>query len=139
MLDGNNTRDIIIDSPPGVSCPAVNAVMDSDAIVLVTEPTPFGLYDLSLAHQAFEAMGRPMGVVVNRSDIGNKEIYDYCRDNRLEILAQIPYSREIAEAYSRGEIISETSEAHRKLFQDLARRLIEMANRSKMIPEELNG
>lgn len=64
--------DVIIDAPPGVSCPAINAVDGSDYIILVTEPTPFGLYDLSLAHQAFTPLGIPMGVVVNRAGLGER-------------------------------------------------------------------
>jgi MinD superfamily P-loop ATPase len=66
--------DAIIDAPPGVSCPAVNAVMDADVIVLVTEPTPFGVFDLGLAHKAFAPMGKPMGVVVNRAGMGTDEV-----------------------------------------------------------------
>jgi MinD superfamily P-loop ATPase len=72
-------QDIIIDAPPGVSCPAINAVMDADVIVLVTEPTPFGLYDLALAQKAFAPLGKPMGVVINRADIGTRDVYDHCQ------------------------------------------------------------
>ena len=73
------SKDVIIDAPPGVSCPAINAVMDSDVIILVTEPTPFGVYDMKLAHEAFTPMHKPMGVVINRAGLGNSEIYDYCQ------------------------------------------------------------
>ena len=99
------TVDIIIDAPPGVSCPAVNAVMDSDAILLVTEPTPFGAYDLKLAHEAFLPLGKPMGVVVNRAGIGDNGVYEFCRSKRLKILAEIPFERRIAEAYCQGNIV----------------------------------
>lgn len=135
VLNKDLSRDVIIDAPPGVSCPAVNAVMDSDVIVLVTEPTPFGLYDLSLAHEAFAGMGKPMAVVVNRADIGDDALYDYCREHQLEILAEIPYSREIAEAYSRGQMITAISKKYQELFLDLADRLQEMARR----PEKIAG
>jgi MinD superfamily P-loop ATPase len=101
----NGTVDIIIDAPPGVSCPAVNAVMDSDAILLVTEPTPFGAYDLKLAHEAFSPLGKPMGVVVNRAGIGDYGVYEFCRSRGLQILAEIPFDRRIAEAYCRGNIV----------------------------------
>ena len=120
-------KDVIIDAPPGVSCPAVNAVMDSDVIVMITEPTPFGLYDLNLAREAFAPMNKPMGIVVNRTGLGDKRLYDYCQDHSLDILAEIPYSREIAEAYSQGCIISEISDAQRDLFEGLAQRLLQMA------------
>jgi len=108
--------DAIIDAPPGVSCPAVNAVIDSDVIVLVTEPTPFGFYDFELAWQAFEPLGKPMGIVVNRAGLGNDAIYAFCRDKELPILAEIPYDRAIAEAYSWGRIIAEESPALREIF-----------------------
>lgn len=97
--------DAIIDAPPGVSCPAVCAVMDSDYIVLVTEPTPFGLYDFKLAREAFAGFGKPMGVVINRAGIGDDQLESFCLDNGLPILARIPFDRKIAEAYSRGEVI----------------------------------
>jgi MinD superfamily P-loop ATPase len=131
-LNPGGAKDVIIDAPPGVSCPAVNAVMDSDMIVLVTEPTPFGLYDLGLAREAFAEMGKPMGVVVNRAGVGDRSIYDYCRDHQLAILAEIPYRREIAEAYSKGQVISETDGAYRTLFRDLARQIQTM----KTTPEK---
>lgn len=115
--------DAIIDAPPGVSCPAVNAVMDSDFILLVTEPTPFGTYDLQLAHEAFQPLSIPMAVVVNRAGIGNNAVYEYCRSAGLEIFAEIPYERSIAEAYSRGRIISEISPEMGKLFTDLAEKI----------------
>jgi MinD superfamily P-loop ATPase len=101
----NMAVDIIIDAPPGVSCPAVNAVMDSDAILLVTEPTPFGAYDLKLAYEAFSPFGKPMGVVVNRAGIGDNNVYEFCRSKGIEVLAEIPYDRRIAEAYCRGNIV----------------------------------
>jgi MinD superfamily P-loop ATPase len=119
--------DVIIDAPPGVSCPAVNAVMDSDMILLVTEPTPFGVYDMKLAHQAFAPMKKPMGVVVNRSGLGNSEIYDYCAAENLEILAEIPYDRRIAEAYANGCIIADTSDLMRQLFTSLAAKIRQKA------------
>jgi MinD superfamily P-loop ATPase len=112
--------DIIIDAPPGVSCPAVTAVMECDAIVLVTEPTPFGVYDLKLAHEAFSKLGKPMGVVVNRAGIGDDTVYTFCRENGLPILAEIPYDRRIAEAYSRGRIVAGVSEDIGQIFESLA-------------------
>ncbi len=101
----NKAVDIIIDAPPGVSCPAVNAVMDSDAILLVTEPTPFGAYDLKLANEAFSPLGKPMGVVVNRAGIGDHGVYEFCQRTGMEILAEIPFERRIAEAYSKAKIV----------------------------------
>jgi MinD superfamily P-loop ATPase len=112
--------DVIIDAPPGVSCPAVNAVMDADAIVLVTEPTPFGLYDLKLAHEAFASLGKPMGIVVNRAGLGDDAVGDFSRSSGLPIWCEIPYSREIATAYANGRIVADVSPALRSLFAGLA-------------------
>ena len=99
--------DALIDAPPGVSCPAMSAVADSDLIVLVTEPTPFGFYDFSLAWEAFSPYGKPMAVVINRAGLGDDRVYGFCADNNLPVLAEIPYQREIAEHYSRGLILAE--------------------------------
>jgi MinD superfamily P-loop ATPase len=112
--------DVIIDAPPGVSCPAVNAVMDADVIVLVTEPTPFGLYDLQLAHEAFLPLGKPIGIVINRAGLGEDKVYDFCRSRDLPIWTEIPYDRQIAVAYSNSQIIAAVSAQHKALFTDLA-------------------
>lgn len=114
-----NGGDAVIDAPPGVSCPAVNAVIDSDVIVLVTEPTPFGFYDFELAWRAFSPFGKPMGAVINRAGLGNDDVYDFCRARGIPILAEIPYDRSIAEAYSRGSIIADTSPELRRQFVSL--------------------
>jgi MinD superfamily P-loop ATPase len=115
--------DAIIDAPPGVSCPAVNAVMDSDVIVLVTEPTPFGFYDFKLALEAFSPFEKPMGVVVNRAGVGDDTVYQFCRDKGVPILAEIPYDRAIAEAYAQGRIIADESVKLKETFVSLQREI----------------
>jgi MinD superfamily P-loop ATPase len=105
-LPESGATDILIDSPPGVSCPAVNAVMDADCIVLVTEPTPFGLHDFRLAVEAFRPLGKPMGAVINRAGIGDESVQKYCRAQGIPVWAEIPFSRAVAEAYSRGEVVA---------------------------------
>jgi MinD superfamily P-loop ATPase len=112
--------DVIVDAPPGVSCPAVNAVMDADVIVLVTEPTPFGLYDLRLARAAFAPLAKPMGVVINRAGLGEDRIYDYCRSSGLPIWCEIPYDRQIAAAYSEGRIVATLNPDLNAAFAGLA-------------------
>ncbi len=111
--------DVLIDAPPGVSCPAIAAVMDADCIVLVTEPTPFGFHDFKLAWEAFKPLGKPMGAVINRSDLGDTSVKDFCQENNIPIWAEIPYSREIAKAYSEGAVISEAIAPLKKTFADL--------------------
>ncbi|NLF32126.1 MAG: 4Fe-4S binding protein, partial [Planctomycetes bacterium] len=112
--------DALLDSPPGTSCPAVNAVAGADAVVLVTEPTPFGLHDLKLARHAFASLGAPMGVVVNRCDSGDRRVHAYCRATGLPILAEIPFDRALAEAYARGQPATAVSPGYRALFESLA-------------------
>ena len=113
-------HDVIIDAPPGTSCPAMSAVADADVVVLVTEPTPFGLHDLKLARETFARLKKKMGVVVNRAGSGDEKVGEYCRATGLPILAEIPYQRRSAEAYSRGEILAETVSGQWDLFVDLA-------------------
>lgn len=101
----NDNKIQIFDSPPGTSCPVIEAVKDVDYIILVTEPTPFGLHDLKLAVETIRQMGKPFSVVINRFGIGNNEVIDYCRNENIEIIAKIPNDRRIAESYSKGSLI----------------------------------
>jgi len=125
-------RDAIIDAPPGVSCPAVNAVLDSDMILLVTEPTPFGFYDFQLAWEAFTPLQKPMGAVINRAGLGNDDIHHFCRDKAVPILAEIPYDRGIAEAYARGRVIAEVSPTLAATFGSLRDKIRALAEESRM-------
>lgn len=118
-----NMADVLIDAPPGVSCPAMNAVADSDVILLVTEPTPFGFHDFSLAWEAFSPLKKPMAVVVNRAGLGDDRIYAFCQEHKLPILAEIAYRRDIAEHYSQGLILSELDGSLRECFMNLRDRL----------------
>ena len=115
--DGN----VVLDSPPGTSCPVIETVKGSDYCVLVTEPTPFGLHDLKITVEVLEDMGVPFGVVVNRAGIGDKKVYEYCREKDIPVLLEIPYQRDIAEFYSRGVPFSleipEWKEKFRTLFE----------------------
>jgi MinD superfamily P-loop ATPase len=120
--------DAIIDAPPGVSCPAVTAVLDSDAILLVTEPTPFGFYDFQLAWEAFTPLGKPLAAVINRAGLGHDAVYRFCQDKGLPILAEIPYDRAIAEAYARGRIIADVSAPLRETFLSLRDRVRDLAH-----------
>ncbi len=108
--------DAVLDAPPGVSCPAVCAVMDSEFILLVTEPTPFGLHDFSLAFEAFAPLKKPMGAVINRAGIGDAPVAEFCRDNGLPVLAEIPYDRAVAEGYARGRTAVEANPALGPVF-----------------------
>jgi MinD superfamily P-loop ATPase len=95
----------IYDSPPGTSCPVIEATKDADFVILVTEPTPFGLHDLKLAIDTMKELGKDFGVVLNRHGIGNNEVENFCRQENIALLAKIADDRRIAELYSRGELV----------------------------------
>jgi len=97
---------VVIDAPPGTSCPVIEAINGTDFVILVTEPTPFGLNDLKLAVGMVREMRIPFGVVINCSDIGDKGVEKYCQTEDIDILMKILYDRKIAEAYSKGELVS---------------------------------
>ena len=97
----------IIDAPPGTSCPVIAAVKDTDFVLMVTEPTPFGLHDLKLAVEVVKLLSIPHGLVINRSDIGNDDVRHYAQTENLPILMEIPFDRRIAETYSRGHLMVE--------------------------------
>lgn len=126
-IAAHDLRDIVIDAPPGVSCPAMTAVVDADAILLVTEPTPFGLHDLRLAWQAFRPLGKPMGVVINRAGLGDDQVQAFCAAKGLPLLAEIPFRRDIAEHYARGGVLARLDAGMRTTFENLAEQLERMA------------
>jgi MinD superfamily P-loop ATPase len=108
---------LIIDSPPGTSCPVIEAVKDSDFILLVTEPTPFGLNDLKLAVGMARELRIPFAVSINRSDIGDDEVKKYCQREGIGIFLEIPNDRRIAEAYSRGEMVVRVLPEYKNVFE----------------------
>lgn len=117
---------VIIDSPPGTTCPMVTAVKDSDFSLLVTENTPFGLHDLELAVEVLSDLGMPMGVVINRADIGRSDVEAFCREKQIPVLMRIPYRRRIAEFYARGESIVDADPEFRTSFQAMYRTIESM-------------
>ena len=112
-------RITLIDAPPGTSCPVIAAMNGADFILMVTEPTPFGLHDLKLAVEAVRLLGISCGLVVNRADIGDDKVFAYAREEGLPVLLTIPFERGIAEAYSRGETIIEALPQWRAKFLQL--------------------
>ncbi|RLG92864.1 MAG: (4Fe-4S)-binding protein [Candidatus Hecatellales archaeon] len=118
-------KNVIVDSPPGTSCPVIASVEGSDFCILVTEPTPFGLYDLRLMVETVKKMGIKFGVVVNKAGIGNKDVYKYCEKEKIPILLEIPYSRKIAELYSQGKTLVEENPEWKEKFSGLFRAIRE--------------
>ncbi len=109
----------IYDAPPGTSCPVIETVKDLDYVVLVGEPTPFGLHDLNLLVQVLQEIGQPFGVVVNKSVPGNERIEKYCAQKDIDILAHIPLRSDIAGAYAKGQLASEVLPDMHVLFTEL--------------------
>ena len=113
----------ILDAPPGTACQAVATLRGSDFVVLVTEPTPFGLHDLRLAVTTVRELNLPFGVVINRSGCGDGRVHEYCATERIPLLLEIPDDRRIAEAYSRGQIMIDALPEYRSLFEQLWRNI----------------
>ncbi len=120
----------IIDCPPGTSCPVIAAVRGSDYVVLVTEPTPFGLHDLSLAVDTMRQLGLNYGVVINRADVGDNRVDEFCHNERIPVLLRIADDRKIAEAYSRGEIAVDLFSELKKEFEHLFAVIAEISHSS---------
>ncbi len=111
----------IIDAPPGTSCPVIETVYDADYVIMVTEPTPFGYHDLTLAVEMVRALERPFGVVINRCNSGDERVVEYCRQEDIQVLMQIPEDRRIAEVYSRGQLVTEKLKEYVPLFEEMGR------------------
>ena len=116
--------DALLDSPPGVSCPAVTVTRDADIILLVADPTPFGFHDFKLAHQAFKPLGKPICAAVNRAgaegnEAGDAAVRAYCRENGLPLLAELPFERAAAEQYASGRLLADLSPEWRERFTAL--------------------
>jgi len=114
---------VIIDVPPGTSCPVIEAVKGTDFVLLVTEPTPFGLHDLKLAVGMVRELKLPFAVVINRSDIGDDGVLQYCDKENIEIILEIPNDRLIAEAYSQGIKIIDALGGYEEKFLQLYQKI----------------
>ncbi len=118
----------IIDAPPGTSCPVIASMKDTNFVLLVTEPTPFGLHDLELAVEAVKILDIPRGLVINRSDIGDSRVTEYAKKENLPVLMEIPFDRQIAEIYSRGDILVEVMPEWKEKFYNLYEAIKKIVN-----------
>jgi MinD superfamily P-loop ATPase len=125
---------VLLDAPPGTACPVIETVKGSDFCLLVTEPTPFGLNDLELAVGMLEKLEIPRAVVVNKSDVGNREVWEYCQSQNIPILMEIPMDRRIAESYSKGIPIVVDHPSYVQKFKDLFERVKEFHESSRKRP-----
>lgn len=116
---------VILDAPPGTSCPVVETISDADYVILVSEPTPFGLHDLKLMVELVRELALPFGVIINKAGLGNQEIYNYLEAESVEILSEIPFSLPYASQYARADLFAETPGEIREGHCQLIRKLSE--------------
>ncbi len=114
---------IVYDAPPGTSCPVVETVSDVDYIVLVAEPTPFGLHDLILMVELLLDIGKPFGVVINKAGMGNHEMYNFLEEQNIEILEEIPFDRNYASRYATGSLLQDISEDMAARYGNIIKKL----------------
>ncbi len=115
----NNEKTVIIDAPPGTSCPVIEAVQDVDYLILVTEPTPFGLHDLKLTVDVARRLNLAFGVIINRDGIGDNTVDLYCHHEGIPILMRIPHDTDIAYWYSNGEPFVSHRPSMKKQFKEI--------------------
>lgn len=113
-------KTVLIDAPPGTSCPVIASVQGSDFVILVTEPTPFGRHDLKLAIDAVRVLGIPCGVVLNRADMGDRGTHELCSAEGIPVLLEIPHDRKTAENYASGGLITDVHPEYKDSFVSLA-------------------
>jgi len=123
-----NTDDefVIVDCPPGTSCPVIESLKNSDFILLITEPTPFGLNDLKLAVDVVNELKIPFAVGINRSTIGDSTVWDYCKEQNIPIILEIPHDRHIARAYSEGILLLKALPQYEEKFTGILEHLQEV-------------
>jgi MinD superfamily P-loop ATPase len=117
----------ILHAPPGTACPVIETMQDSDFVVLVTEPTPFGLHDLSMTVDVIKELDIPHGIVLNRVGVGDDKVKEFCREKGIPILLEIPFDRKIAELYSNGVPFVQEMPDWRERFRHLFEVIREMS------------
>ncbi len=122
---------VIIDSPPGASCPVVESLRGADFIILVTEPTPFGLHDLRQAYQLTKEINIPAGVIINRDGVGDKKVGAYCEENDIPVLMRIPLEREIGQGIAQGKSLLEIRPKYKKEFMNLYTKIQKLAGETR--------
>jgi MinD superfamily P-loop ATPase len=116
---------ILFDSPPGTSCPVVATVSKADYVIMVTEPTPFGLHDLRLMTETVNQLGKNHGIVINKAGLDYKPLYDFINDNKINLLGEIPFKKEYARAYSQGSLLVDSDPGLLKFFVTIINRIID--------------
>ncbi|MDD3909231.1 MAG: ATP-binding protein [Proteiniphilum sp.] len=116
---------VLLDSPPGIACPFITTVDRADYVVLVSEPTPFGLHDLKLSAATVRQLGKPFGVVINRAGLGNDEMCQWLKEEEIPLLLEIPFDREIARIYAEGGLPAAVDDFYREMFSRLLTQIVQ--------------
>jgi MinD superfamily P-loop ATPase len=120
-----DTDIVILDAPPGTSCPFIQTVKNADFVILVTEPTPFGLSDLKQSVETLKSMGKSYGVIVNRAGMGDDEVFNYLNRENIPLMMKIPFDRSIARSYSEGKLLTNEDPSWQMQFNQMYNRIAE--------------
>ncbi|MDP2236311.1 MAG: ATP-binding protein [Bacteroidales bacterium] len=123
-----NEGIVIMDAPPGTSCPFIHTVAKADFVILVTEPTPFGLSDLKQSIETLKTMNKKYGVIINRAGMGDQGVYEYLKEERIPLLMEIPFDRSIAMHYSKGELVAKENQKFRNELLMMFNSIVEKWN-----------
>ena len=126
--EATGARHLLLDAPPGCSCPFVNTVLGADVVILISEPTPFGLSDLKQTIAVLRDLDQAFCVVINRCDLGNGEMEAYLKEEGIAVLARIPFSRQVAGYYAQGKLAVEEDRTMAELFNQLLKRVLDYEN-----------
>jgi MinD superfamily P-loop ATPase len=125
IKEAGNKGIILLDSPPGTSCPFIQTVVVADYVILVTEPTPFGLSDLKQSVETLKTMSKTCGVIINRAGLGDNTIYDYLKLEKIPLLMEIPFDKDIASYYSKGELFVKYKKEWKHRFISMFNSIVE--------------
>lgn len=124
----NEATITLFDAPPGTSCPVVETVSDANYVILVTEPTPFGIHDLTITVNLLAELNIPFGVIVNKAGLGNNDIYTFLKENNIDLIGDIPFSKNYATSYSNGELLTnippEIATFYRKIVEVIKTKIV---------------
>ena len=115
---------VLLDAPPGTSCPFIQTAIAADFVVLVTEPTPFGLSDLKQSVETLKTMNKPLGVIINRAGLGDDAVYQYLESENIPLLLEIPFDKRIASHYSKGELLVQQMTQWQQPFMDMFNKIM---------------
>jgi MinD superfamily P-loop ATPase len=131
QLSSQSDHINIIDAPPGTSCPVVETIRNTDFVILVSEPNPFGLHDLKLAHQLVQELNLPAGLIINKDEPGFSQLEEYCQGNHLDILMRIPFKKEYSHQISEGKLLDQLDPTLNTQFTTLIKTIENKIHQSK--------